>query len=655
MKRKKILPIVFLVIVAILILSQCGDDYEEEESTSPIHTQAQQDGSWAIYWYLCGSNLESDGGFATTDLIEALEVDLPDNVSIIVETGGASVWMNDSVSPDKIQRWLVQDHNIVLLDEQPLANMGDEETLADFLDFAYKNYPAEKIAVTFWNHGGGSVDGAAFDELYGFDSLKLDEMYRAFASVWEPSEDNPPLELIGFDTCLMATVDVAYTFCDIAHYLVASEEFEPGNGWLYSGWLEGLAKNTSIDGAELGKIICDTYYKGCKDLWTQYEATLSVTDLTKIGPLIQAYETFGEDLLLTATENPSSLLDFARTALSSENYGGNTREQGFSNMVDLGHLARLSSDCYDSANAVLSALDECIVYRVNGPYRSEATGLSCFYSYDGNIDKLNEYIGLGTSTSFKYLYAYELTGQLLDGGQDYLDSLKIKEMPKMLTLSDIDWEDAPLEVSADGEAILNLGESAYDILTDIRFDLYCLITEDDLLLSLGTNNDLYADWEAGVFWDNFRGVWGGINGTAVYMDLYYTSEDYNLYAVPILLNQEDYTLHVAYDYNAEEWYILGATQGIDESGMASKDFRLLENGDEITILWKISSIYGDDDFEYYEVEKIVVDDDISFSEVELGDGEYAQRFLMTDIQGNQVLSQQATFFVENGDIYTMVY
>lgn len=161
--------------------------------------------------------------------------------------------------------------------------MGEAETLADFLSFAKENYPAQKTAVIFWNHGGGSITGAAFDELYEYDSLTLDEMYAAFSSVWEPSEDHPPLELIGFDTCLMATVDVAYTFCDFAHYLVASEETEPAKGWQYQQWADALAKDASMDGEELGKIICDTYYKGCEEAGTQENTTLSSTHTSSSG------------------------------------------------------------------------------------------------------------------------------------------------------------------------------------------------------------------------------------------------------------------------------------------------------------------------------------------------------------------------------------
>lgn len=90
---------------------------------------------------------------------------------------------------------------------QDTANMGDAQTLYEFLAYANENYPADKVAVTFWNHGGGSVNGAAFDELHNLDSLDLAEMYEAFDAVWPSDTEHPALELVGFDTCLMATVD----------------------------------------------------------------------------------------------------------------------------------------------------------------------------------------------------------------------------------------------------------------------------------------------------------------------------------------------------------------------------------------------------------------------------------------------------------------
>lgn len=87
----------------------------------------------------------------------------------------------------------------------------------------------------------------------------------------------------------MATVDTANAFSDIARYMVASEETEPGNGWYYTGWVQALADNPQMDGAELGTVICDTYMEGCEMYGTEDETTLSVVDLGKIGAVLTAY------------------------------------------------------------------------------------------------------------------------------------------------------------------------------------------------------------------------------------------------------------------------------------------------------------------------------------------------------------------------------
>ena len=39
--------------------------------------QAEETDDWAIYWYLCGSDLESNYGSATEDLSELMEAELP--------------------------------------------------------------------------------------------------------------------------------------------------------------------------------------------------------------------------------------------------------------------------------------------------------------------------------------------------------------------------------------------------------------------------------------------------------------------------------------------------------------------------------------------------------------------------------------------------
>lgn len=649
---KKKLLCLLLALLLVLPLAACGDDPDTPDRHLDIDVES---GTWSIYWYLCGSDLETNYGCATQDLMELMEVTLPENVRVVIQTGGAKEWQNNVVNADILQRYVYDSTGLTLVDELPPASMGNTATLTDFLRFCKTYYPAEHTAVLFWNHGGGSVNGAAFDERYYLDSLTLDEMRTAFGRVWPGDEADPPLELVGFDTCLMATVDVVDTFVGMARYLVASEEVEPGNGWNYTGWAGALAEDPTMDGAALGRIICDTYYAGCEAVGTQNKATLSLTDLTRCGPLLEAYEAFGAEALAEACEDPSFFSRFARIAAQSENYGGNTREQGYTNMVDLGHMARRSTGLLQTAGDVLTALEDCVLYRVNGPYRAEATGLSCYYSYNGDLDDLSGYTAVGAGEAFKYFYSYELTGELDHAGMQYIADLNYHELPDVPNLMTTEWDGMPLQVDENGVSSLTLGPEADSVLAGIGFSLYFLDDSSDIMLLLGTDNDMNADWENGIFTDNFRGVWGSIDGHLVYMELCFEGGDYNLYSIPILLGEDPYNLQVAYDFNTEEWSILGARPGIGESGMSDKELRLLQPGDVVTTVWYYSTISGDDGTEAYTAEEFTVTAQTSFYEVPLPNGRYGMVFEMRDAMGHYAYTEPVFFLCDGGEISTLLY
>lgn len=631
------------------------EDKETGENTS---TSYSADDTWAVYWYLCGSDLESEYGAATYDIDEMLEVQLPENVKVIIQTGGANEWQNDIVDASKLQRFEYNYDGLYLIEEQDNANMGNSSTLEDFLYFCETEYPADHTAIIFWNHGGGSVTGVAFDENYDYDSLTLNEMYTAFENVYELSIEDPPFELIGFDTCLMATIDTAYTFWDIGKYLVASEEVEPGCGWNYTGWLNALAENPEMNGEQLGIAICDSYYEGCEDEWAEDEVTLSVTNLQKLENLIMAYDNLGGEALSLACENSRFFSRFGKAAVQSESYGGNNREEGYTNMVDLGHLVRNSADLLpEYSQAVLDGLEECVVYQVKGPYREEATGLSCYYSYSGNTQDFADYVNVGASEAFIYLYDYEFMGYLSSEGENYINELGYEDIEAQEFVAEeeyADLEDYPLYVE-DGCAVLDIGFEAADSLQAVYYQLSYYNEDDDIILLLGRDDDIFADWENGIFRDNFRGVWGSIDDYLVYMEITYQGDGYNLYSVPILLNGEECNLRVAYNFDEGEYEIIGARQGIDDYGMADKNLIHLESGDEISTLHYAMTISGDDDEPMQvPVDTFIVTEDTSFYETDMGDGEFIIFYEMVGMANETYYSDVAYFTVDGNDIYTEV-
>jgi hypothetical protein len=617
---------------------------------------ADTDTEWVVYWYLCGSDLESNYGAATNDLAELTSVKLPENVKVVIQTGGSSIWQNDIINADKLGRYVYDYNGLQLIEELPSASMGDAQTLKGFLAFGKENYPAKRTAVVLWNHGGGSVSGASFDELYGMDSLSLAEMYQAFSEVFGEDPQNQPVDIIGFDTCLMATVDTAYTFSGIGKYLVASQEVEPGNGWLYSGWLGALAGTPDMEPLELSKTICDSYVQGCREVGTQDNITLSVTDLSKVTGLVAAYDDFGKEALASAVDNPAFFAHFSKIANSVENYGGNTREQGYTNMTDLGTLAIKSSELLpETSESVLAALADCVVYKVNGKYRPESAGLSCYYSYNGDVEDFNAYVGVGSAESFKYLYAYGLTGELSEQGMNYISQMNYSSLPELLTLNSVNWQDMPVTVDEGGNSTLMLGSEAINILSSLTFELYYADPEEDILLCLGTDNDIVADWDNGVFKDNFRGVWGSLDGALCYMEIAYEGESYNQYSIPILLNGEEYNLMVIYDFETEVYSIEGARKPLDESGAADKNLRYLVEGDEIQTVHYATTISSEDgELTAVPVDTIMVTPETAFMETELGDGFFIMMFVMRDSQGNVAYSLPVTFESIGGEIHTSV-
>ena len=336
-------------------------------------------------------------------------------------------------------------------------------------------------------------------------------------------------------------------------------------------------------------------------------------------------------------------------------------------MVDLGDLIRNNMQqelLSESGQNLLDALNDAVVYKINGPLRSQSTGLSCYYSYNGDYNDFTNFAGLNTSPAFSYYYDYMLRGEpskemydyaidvITEGGNEEQPiPLPDNELHPVAAIKSEDLEDFPVEVTEDNSAVLKLGKEIADQLTGVYFKLAYISEKDNMAIFLGEDNDLDSDWKNGIFKDNFRGVWGSIDGCLVYMELSDETEEYQLYAVPILLNSEEYVLSVSYNYQSKDYKILGARKAIDKNGMADKVLRQLKAGDVIEpIHYVLPDLKNSDDVQELPIEKLTVTADTRFEETELGDGRYLFMFEMKDVRNQSYDSQAVMFKVENGQI-----
>jgi hypothetical protein len=564
-------------------------------------------GTWAFYWYLCGSNLESDGACATTDLNEMLQASLPGNVQVVIETGGSNTWNNDLISADELGRYLYDSGGLSKLNAVPDANMSDPNTLAEFLFFCNKNYPAEKQVVILWDHGGGSLFGLINDERYGGESISLVELGRALTAA--PASSGA-YEVIGFDACLMATVETADVLDDFSRYMVASEESEPGGGWEYAGLFSSFAAGAPADGAALGKAICDSYYAGCKADGTDGMATLSVVDLSRTGTLLDAWRNLGDEALLGAVSGQSTFLSsFGNAARQAENYT-NSEQIGYSNMVDMGDLLAQGGASLLPVNsqAAQRALEDCVVYQVKGSERSNANGLATYYCYDGSADNCARYAEIADLPGFEYLYEYTLNGDLTAAGKDYVSKLPASPGTGTGTLQPLPavgnqgLDGAAVTLGSNGHYTLNIGaEKAADIaFVSLHVVLYSEYQgEVDWVDDLGTSRAVDASQLAGgIYTDTFDGkvTVARNRGTEAFSNPVYLEVtdrkpgQYTLYSTPVLLNDKESELLLKLDETSGVYTILGVRSGMNRAdNLASKDLRQLTEGDILIPINRMSS------------------------------------------------------------------
>ncbi|MBE8955272.1 MAG: clostripain [Quinella sp. 2Q5] len=619
--------------------------------------------SWIVYWYLCGTDLESNSGAASADLQEMLEVKLPANVKVLIMTGGANQWRNNVVSNDAAEFYLYDSNGLQRIAQANDTDMGNVRTLTDFLRYGKENYDADHRVLVFWDHGGGSAVGVCYDERTG-NFLSLNDLHDAFNAVYDADADNPPFELIGFDACLMATYDTVNALEGLCRYVTASEEVEPGIGWNYTGWLGALAENPALSGGGLGKAICDSYMDDCERYNVADTATLSVVDMSKLPVLRNAYESFGLEALRAARDNPRKFFaSFGRGAAQAENYGGNTRQTGYTNMVDIVDLARANKSIVPTnADKVIEAVDAAVVYKVAGGYRNRGGGLSGYYTYSGDEGLLVKYLNLNSApTPQKILYYYLVYGEipadvlpLLDG-----DSLVTPVPEPPVQRQDIfqiaQLNEMPVKLDSGNNAFVQLTAEQMDQISSVHCQLVYMGLEDDLIIYLGSDADINADWNAGTFTDNFRGVWPMLDGHPVYVEITEENDGYNLYSIPIKLNGVECNLQVAYVYAEQKYYILGARKGLDSNGMSDRDLIKLKSGDEITTLHYAMTITGDDeDFTQVEADTFTVGDDPQIKDEQLGNGSYGYAFEFLSPTEESAMSNFILFTIDDGQITTNI-
>ncbi len=370
-------------------------------------------GKRTIMVYMIGADLESKYFSATKDIAEMRDSNADfEKVNVLIYTGGATNWHSYNIPSDKHALYRLTNDGLELLEELGGSNnMLDPANLTYLLQYGYDNYKADYYSLILWDHGGGPIFGYGSDEYQEGKFMSLSMIKKALSD--SPFGPERKLEYVGFDACLMASVEVAYSLVDYTDYLVASEEAEPGAGWDY-GFLGEITPDT--DTVTLTKSIVD-YYDAYYGKYSYIKGvTLSVMRLNKIDNV--------EKYLNKLFENIDDNLDIdystiTRTRKNSKSFGRDPYGEYTFDLIDLVDFAnRLPEKYSEDVNNLKSSINDFVIY--NKSDLQDSYGVSIYFPYEFR-DYLSSimtiYDGFGFARDyFKFIsnFADKLTGKRMN-------------------------------------------------------------------------------------------------------------------------------------------------------------------------------------------------------------------------------------------------
>ena len=349
--------------------------------------------------YLCGSDLESNYGAATTELMEITQACAGNpQVSVLVLTGGSRSW-KQKYNPEELNLIEIGKRGSRIIQRFPYESMGKPETLSRLLQLGPELLPASQYALILWDHGAGPMEGVCFDDLSGRDSLTLPELREAMEN--SPFSGENHLSWIGFDACLMSSVEVACICAGYADYMIASQEIEPVSGWNYH-FLSSIGQETGSE--EICREIVASYEddKNEKDM-----LTLALIRLDRMNALEKAMEAFFREAGNQLTKDTFSFL--SRSRLRTKGFGRASTGSDY-DLADLYNLVeQTGSAAPEEALALQEALAEAVVATTgNQPHSGGLSVYSPYYNADMFSGKWQqEYTQLGILSSYgRYLNRY---------------------------------------------------------------------------------------------------------------------------------------------------------------------------------------------------------------------------------------------------------
>jgi len=268
---------------------------------------------WTYAVYLDGdNNLELAGHW---DFLEMAMVGSSPDVNIVVQFDRAEIYDTDYGDWTDAKRFLItqgMDPSAEnAYEDLGEVNMGDASVLGDFASDAFGRFRSAQTCLVLWDHGASWYGGCCRDESASNDTLMTDEMREALTAA--TASIGGQVDIIGFDACVMESMEVCYAFEGLCSDVMGSEASIAGTGWPYDNILRRLADSPSMTHEQLCEVTCDEFV-------IEYDGssidTLSAFDVDGMCSTVKDALTGFADVLISGMDRYEKHIKAARNAVN---------------------------------------------------------------------------------------------------------------------------------------------------------------------------------------------------------------------------------------------------------------------------------------------------------------------------------------------------
>lgn len=274
----------------------------------------------------------------------------------------------------------------------------DPEVMKSVINNIFEMYPAEKYGIIFSSHADGSLfqPDIVQKRSFGDEKDSNGQVYGMnIQDINNALSGSPYLNFILFDACLMANVETAYELRNRAHYLLATPNSVPGEGFPYHKIMPDLLQMDEKGLENVAEQYYD-YFHSNSARWDDFVA-ISLTDLSKMDSLAEAVDSLCR---VPAVQERIEALDNAGLQMYER-----TKE-----LYDFGQWVDSVGCGHPQVAVVKEKLEEAVIYKEHSEYTmTDDWGNLLLPITDARFSGLNTFLPGKVNTTYDLLQHWYFT------------------------------------------------------------------------------------------------------------------------------------------------------------------------------------------------------------------------------------------------------